>query len=154
MPRKKVKTTTTYACNECKTAYTVKDKAVLCELEHKLSELDAIRDSIFPQYYEEKQTKAQRKNGYPKEDSRYTKYCVCCGDPVIEYDSYYDGHRNEVGDLIRSKPFSNVLGSRVCDDCQGSAKLSRMYKKLEDTGYHEKRVTLKVKVEKLRRKFN
>lgn len=57
---------------------------------------------------------------FPKEhpdDNRYKTHCVNCGKLMWEYESTWDGHRNETGDLIKSNPIFKLFGGGYCIEC-------------------------------------
>lgn len=69
----------------------------------KSYELDLKFRSIFPRNY--------------YSDDWYNCHCVKCGNLLVQYDSVYDGHRNERGDVKIDNPKVILFGGNYCPDC-------------------------------------
>ncbi len=51
-----------------------------------------------------------------REDTRFVQHCAHCGKVLVRWDSEWDGHRNERGDVLESVPSVTVrvLNARFC----------------------------------------
>ena len=66
---------------------------------------------------------------FHNKDDYLTRYCVDCGKKVLEYNSSWDGHRTERGDIIfKEAGYDVFLGGKRCADCH-----KKIYLKLVDT---------------------
>ncbi len=62
-----------------------------------------------------------------RDDDRYHQHCIDCGKLLLEWESYYDGHRNERGDIIMKENYATLFGGIYCYDCYDKLKL-KIYK--------------------------
>lgn len=64
-----------------------------------------------------------------KEYESYVHFCVDCGKKLLEYDYYYDGHRNERGDCIYRDPeFKTLFDGSRCGKCH--EKIIKLFEKM------------------------
>jgi hypothetical protein len=69
-----------------------------------------------------------------KDTCRSRKYCVGCGSLLLEFDTYYDGHRNELtGSIGYAVPSMSFLEGLRCPECHKKAilKFNKMVKHFE-----------------------
>lgn len=106
---------TQYQCSRCKELFDSKKDAIECERRNLKDKFTKDKEKVFPTWvYSKKKDGTWDEN----EDSRYTFHCVVCGKVLIKYDTYWDGHRNNPGDLEYQGEYSIIKGAKVCPDCQ------------------------------------
>lgn len=53
-----------------------------------------------------------------KYDTRYKKHCILCGKLLLRYEKWYDGHRNEPGDLAERHSCVRTSDGYRCVSCE------------------------------------
>jgi len=102
MPKKE----TCWVCSECGESFSEQKNAIACEKK-------CIKKKIKSELLEKRWFITSSPS-----DTRYIKHCVYCGKKLVECDSCYDGHRNEIGDVIFiEEGIEKVLNGRWCSDC-------------------------------------
>jgi len=61
-----------------------------------------------------------------KDDTRYKKHCVLCGKLLLRYENYWDGHRNERGDLVERHNNNRTPNGYQCVSCDFEEKAEDM----------------------------
>jgi hypothetical protein len=98
-----------WQCSLCKVRYQHKTYAVECQ-ERCSNDRDLRKfRRIFPVRY--------------RNDTKYIKHCVKCGERVLEYKYEFDGIETSRGQIIYEKSRHLIFDGYYCDDCQ--SKLMR-----------------------------
>jgi len=112
-----------WACEICDTCFDNEEDALSCEQRH-LDEktednAEQLLQSVFP----------TRHNS----DTRYEYHCVLCGKLLIQYDTVWDGHRNETGDIVLNNGIKFMEGN-YCNKCvtEGKSRLQRAVEFLKE----------------------
>ena len=114
-----VKKIVEYQCEKTKKKFSKEKDARASEDKHVLEKETKKKIKIFQSIYKT----------FHNKDDYLTRYCVDCGKKVLEYNSSWDGHRTERGDIIFKEPGYDVfLGGKRCADCH-----KKIYLKLVDT---------------------
>jgi DNA-directed RNA polymerase subunit RPC12/RpoP len=92
-----------YQCNDCGKHFEIKEDAFSCEEKHLKEREIANKQKVFPVYHEK--------------DSKYSKHCVECGKELLRYESIWDGHRNDTGDISFTLPYKTLMDGKYCLDC-------------------------------------
>jgi len=110
----------------------------ICRLEYS-EHKDVIRcEAVCSNKQEDEKYIAQKLMIFPethKNDDRYKKHCVECGQILFERDRYWDGHRNEPGDVIyEDENQAMLLNGRYCSKCLQAKikKIIYVYQKVYD----------------------
>lgn len=90
---------TKYICEYTKQEFDTQEEALLSEKNNK----QTIFRSIFPRTH--------------RSDDNYNTHCIKCGSLLLQYDSVYDGHRNERGNVLINKNRTKIFESWFCDPC-------------------------------------
>jgi len=113
-----VKKIVEYQCEKTKKKFNTEKAAKASEDKFALDKEVKQKIKIFETIY--KQT-------HPKDDY-LIRHCVDCGKKVLEWDSAWDGHRTERGEVkFREPDYDVFLGGRRCKDCH-----KKIYLKLVD----------------------
>lgn len=134
--KKVITKTTYYVCHFCHRKHENKTNAKECELTCLQEKYKQQSRLIF---------------NWHKKDDRYTQYCPICNVKIREYDSIWDGHRNNVGNLefdISEKyfsPFYPTFPYLCCKNCISSIEFGNIVKKMNKLWI--KYLTLKAKYE-------
>lgn len=80
---------------------------------------------------------------YTKQTDKYTKRCNVCTKTLLEFNSYWDGHRNEVGDLMFKTDYQTIRGRYFCKEHYPVVWL-KLKKYLKRKGLYEKALELSV----------
>lgn len=118
-----------WACEICDTCFDNEEEALSCEQQHLNEKIDndaeQLLQSVFPTSH--------------NSDTRYEYHCVLCGKLIMKYDTVWDGHRNERGDLIYDNGIKFMEGY-YCSTCviEGKNRLQNAVKFLHDQLESEK----------------
>ena len=102
-----------WKCDKCKKSYKTKEQAESCE-----------RDCIRLRRREEEEEEAPRSLQFHKKDTKFIKYCICCGTFVLEYEYTENGvylyrfDKEYPRPILRKKPgVVKVLEGLWCPKC-------------------------------------
>ncbi len=91
------------------------------KLNLKITELSKVFRKYFKTYHES--------NSHPGRYPRYLFLCVDCGKKVLEYECRWDGHRNEIGDIIfQGDGVVTLLDGKRCKEC--NEKIEKLLEKM------------------------
>ena len=118
MPKKK--TTWIAKVGKYSEEFSTKKEAVEAE-EYKNNQKITKLSVVFRKYF---------KTHYKTNDfQKYLYLCVDCGKKILEYDCYYDGHRNEKGDIIfQDKEAVELFDGKRCKKC--NKKAEKLFEKI------------------------
>jgi len=101
------KQSTKWACGVCSTEFGERDAAAGCETKCCAT-------------LERERFESRWAEAFPcghKDDDRYERHCVECGKLLIRYETLWDGHRNERGDIAEHHDRVETLGGLRCPGC-------------------------------------